>query len=246
MMTHLSRITLVEAKLFVREPAAWLAAVLLPTIVLLAIGTLFDPPQPDPALGGQRYIDLFVPSMIVLSLATLGVNTLPTRLARYRERGVLRRLSTTPASPGALLVAQMIVNIVVALVALAVLVAVGYVAFAIPLPKDAIGFAAAFSLGMSSLFALGLLIAALARTTGAATAMFLPVFALVMFLGGVYLPRWLLPDFIVRIGDFTPPGVQALTDAWTGTASPELLPLVGLALITVGAGWLAARLFRWE
>ena len=37
-----------------------------------------------------------------------------------------------------------------------------------------------------------------------------------MFLGGVYLPRWLLPEVLVRIGDFTPPGVQALLDAWSG------------------------------
>ncbi|MFL5681492.1 MAG: ABC transporter permease, partial [Chloroflexota bacterium] len=80
-MNHVARMTLVEAKLFVREPAAWLSAVLLPTIVLVAIGLLFSPQVPDPDLGGARFIDLFVPSLIVLSLAALGVNTLPTRLA---------------------------------------------------------------------------------------------------------------------------------------------------------------------
>ncbi len=244
-MNHLYRIAVVEAKLFVREPTAWLAAVLLPTIVLVAIGVLFGPPRPDPELGGRRYIDLFVPSMVVLSLATLGVNTLPTRLARYRERGVLRRLSATPASPAALLVAQLLVNAVVGIVAILVLIVVGYVAFGIPLPRDPIGFVAAFSVGMSSLFAIGLLIAALAPTSGAATAMFMPVFAGVMFLGGVYLPRWLLPDAIARLGDFTPPGVQSLTEAWTGT-SLELLPLAVMAAITLLAGAASVRLFRWE
>ena len=244
-MNDLARITLVEAKLFIREPAAWLAAVLLPTIVLVVVGLLFGPPKPDPLLGGMRYLDLFVPSMIVLSLATLGVNTLPTRLAKYRERGVLRRLSTTPASPAALLVAQLVVNAIVAIVAVALLVIVGNIVFAIPLPQHPLGFLASFALGMSSIFALGLLIAALAPTTGAATAMFLPVFVTVMFLGGVYLPRWLLPEFLVRLGEFTPPGVQALTDAWLGMP-PQILPLVGLAAITAVAGWVAARSFRWE
>lgn len=244
-MNHLLRITAVEAKLLVREPAAWLAAILLPAIVLLAIGALFSPQDPDATLDGRRYIDLFVPSLIVLSLATLGVNTLPTRLARYRERGVLRRLSTTPASPAALLLAQLIVNAAVALIAVAVLIVVGHVAFAIPLPKDPIGFVAAFSLGMASLFAIGMLIAALAPTSGAATAMFLPVFAAVMFLGGVYVPRWLLPDVIVRLGDVTPPGVQSLLDAWSGIP-PQPLSLVALGAITVLAGAAAARLFRWE
>lgn len=244
-MNHLSRITFVEAKLLTREPAPWLAAVLLPTVVLVAIGILFAPEIPDPQLGGQRYIDLFVPSMVVLSLASIGVNTMPGRLARYRERGVLRRLSTTPASPAALLVAQLLINAVIAIAALVLLIGVGNLAFGIPLPKDPLGFVVAFTLGMSSLFALGLLIAAVAPTTGAATAMFLPLFAAVMFLGGVYLPRWLLPEFLVRIGAFTPPGVQGLLDAWSGK-SPEVLPLVVMGAITVLAGWLAARTFRWE
>ncbi len=42
------------------------------------------------------------------------------------------------------------------------LLVVGNLVFQIPLPKDPIGFAVAFLLGMSALFALGLLVAAVA------------------------------------------------------------------------------------
>ena len=66
-----------------------------------------------------------------------------------------------------------------------------------------------------------------------------------MFLGGVYLPRMLLPEFLIRLGDYTPPGVQALLDAWSGT-SPQLTQLAVMGLITVAAGAVAARRFRWE
>ena len=123
----------------------------------------------------------------------------------------------------------------VAVVSLVVLIAVGNLVFQIPFPKDPIGFAVAFLLGMSALFALGLLVAAVSPTTGIATALFIPLFALVMFLGGVYLPRAMLPEFLIRIGDYTPPGVQALLDAWSGT-SPQLSQLAVMALITVVAG----------
>ena len=61
------------------------------------------------------------------------------------------------------------------------------------------------------------------------------MFFVVMFLGGVYLPRVYLPDVLIRIGDFTPPGVQGLQDAWLGNV-PQLLPLLGMAIITVVAG----------
>jgi ABC-2 type transport system permease protein len=66
-----------------------------------------------------------------------------------------------------------------------------------------------------------------------------------MFLGGVYLPRYLLPEVLIEIGNYTQPGVQGLQDAWLGTA-PQLLPLVVLAGITVVVGTVAARVFRWE
>jgi ABC-2 type transport system permease protein len=66
-----------------------------------------------------------------------------------------------------------------------------------------------------------------------------------MFLGGVYLPRFMLPEVVVRISDYTPPGVQALQDVWTGTA-PQPLYLVMMAGITLVAGAVAAKSFRWE
>ena len=196
-------------------------------------------------LGGRRWIDIFAPSMVVMTLAILGVNLLPARLVKYREKGVLRRLSTTPASPRSLLIAQLVVNMGVAVVSLAVLLVVGNLVFQIPLPKDPIGFAVAFLLGMSALFALGLLVAAVAPSAGIASALFVPLFALVMLLGGVYLPRTMLPELLIRIGDYTPPGVQALLDAWQGT-SPQPAQLAAMALITVVAGTVAARRFRWE
>ena len=184
--------------------------------------------------------------MVVLTLATLGPNTMPARLVKYRERGVLRRLSTTPVAPTALLVAQLLINVVVAVVALVLLIVVGAAAFQIPIPQNPIAFLAAFVLGMSSLFALGLLIAALAPTTGTATAMIVPVFILVMFFGGVYVPRMFLPDLVQHIGEYTPPGVQTLLDTWLGSAVPEVGPLAFMALVTLVAGAAAVRVFRWE
>ena len=106
---------------------------------------------------------------------------------KYREKGVLRRLSTTPASPRSLLIAQLAVNMGVAVVSLVVLIVVGNLVLQIPLPKDLIGFAVAFLLGMSALFALGLLVAAVAPTAGIATR---PVRAAVRARD---VPRWGIP-----------------------------------------------------
>ena len=244
-MNETRALIVTEAKLLFRDPITWLAAIALPSVVLLIFGAVFAPHRPDPELGGQRWIDLFVPSLLVITLGTLGVQTLPIRLATYREKGILRRLSTTPAHPARLLVAQLVIYTVTALIAMVVLIIVGYVAFAIPLPRNPVGYLVAFGLGMASLFAIGLLLASLAPSARTATAIAIPMFFAVMFLGGVYLPRYLLPDILIRIGDFTPPGVQGLQDAWLG-AAPQVAPMVGMVLIAVLVGAVAVRLFRWE
>lgn len=240
----LSKIIATEARLFFREPGIWLLTILLPTIILVGVGLIFGT-EPDPALGGRRWIDTFAPSMVVMTLAILGVNTLPARLVKYRDKGVLRRLSTTPAHPRSLLIAQLVVNMGVALISLGLLLVVGKLVLQIPFPQDPIGFGVAFLLGMSALFALGLFVAAVAPTVGTANALFIPLFVLVMLLGGVYLPRAFLPEILIRIGDYTPPGIQALLDAWSGTP-PQIAQLAVMGLITVAAGTVAARRFRWE
>jgi ABC-2 type transport system permease protein len=244
-MNELRALVRIEARLLFREPVSWLAAVALPSAVLLIFGSIFSNGGVDPGLGGLRFIDVFVPSLVVITVGTLGIQTLPIRLATYREKGVLRRLSTTPAHPMRLLTAQLIVYLVTALVALVLLMVVARVAFDVPLPHDVAGYVAAVVLGTSSLFVIGLLLAAVAPSARVATAVAIPLFFMVMFLGGVYVPRVALPDILVRIGEFTPPGVQGLQDAWVGNG-PQLTPLVVMAVLTVVGGVLAARAFRWE
>lgn len=234
-----------EAKLVFREPITWLAAIGLPTVILLIFGSMFGPTKPDRALGGLRFIDVFVPSLVVITVGTLGIQTLPIRLATYREKGVLRRLSTTPAHPLRLLVAQLAIYMVISVIALALLVIVADLAFGVPLPRQPLGYVAAFALGMTSLFSIGLIVAAVAPSSRAATAVAIPMFFAVMLLGGVYLPRVYLPEILIRIGTFTPPGVQGLQDAWMGTL-PQLAPLAVMAVLTIGLGTVAVRRFRWE
>jgi ABC-2 type transport system permease protein len=243
-MNAVKALTIAESKLFLRDYATWGAAVILPTLVLVILGLIFGN-KPDEFFGGVGFLDIFAPSLVVLTVATLSVNTMTTRLATYREKGILRRLSTAPVRPSALLAAELVINVVAAIVAVALLVIVANVAFGVPLPRNLPAFILTIGLGTSALFALALLFAAVVPSASAATAVGLGVFFAVMFLGGVYLPRYMLPEIINQIGAFTPPGVEGLQDAWLG-APIDVAPLVIMAVITVVAGAIAARTFRWE
>ncbi|MBB5804248.1 ABC-2 type transport system permease protein [Saccharothrix ecbatanensis] len=234
-----------EWKLFLREPSMVVFAVLFPTILLLVLGAIPALRTPDPNFGNLRFVDAFMSSLVVVTMAFLGLNKLPTSVATYREKGILRRFSTTPVHPARLLVAQVAVNVIAGAISIVLLMAVARLVFDIDLPHHPLGFFVTCLLGMLSLSAIGLLVAAWAPTARSAGGWATVVFMLVMFFGGVYLPRFLLPDFLNTIGAYLPPGVEALQESWLG-AAPDPVHLGVLALVTVVAGTVAAKSFRWE
>jgi ABC-2 type transport system permease protein len=247
-MSGLSRLTLNEARLLLRDPLMLFLALVLPIVILLAFGLPDFARVPSPDLGGQRAIDTVLPSVaLAISIAILGVFSLPTYLATYREKGVLRRMSTIPANPLQLLIAQLAVSLALALVSLALVLGVGITALDMSVPGSIPWLAVGFVLGSASMLAVGLIVAAVAPSAKAAGGLGWLAFFPLAFLAGVYLPRNLMPDLLARIGDFTPLAAfrEATQAAWVG-ATPRPLHLVVMAATTLLAGAAAARLFRWE
>ncbi|HEX8865264.1 MAG TPA: ABC transporter permease [Lentzea sp.] len=239
------RIIDVEARLFVRDRLNSLFSLVFPCLLLLGLGAIPALRTPDPQFGGLRFIDSYLSSIIVFTLVFIGLQRVPAVVATYREKGVLRRLATTPMHPARLLVGQLVVNFAAAILSVLLTIVVAYVVFGVDLPHHPLGLACAVLLGGAGTFALGLVIAALAPTARAAGGWATVVFMLLMFFGGVYLPRFMLPSAVVTIGKYSPPGVEALHQAWLGTA-PDWRHLAIMGLVSLVAGTVAARTFRWE
>jgi ABC-2 type transport system permease protein len=246
-MSALTKLTLVESKLFLRDRVAVPLTLRLPVLLVIAFGLIPGIRDPDPDLGGQAPIVLVAAIGVAIALAMLGLSVLPTVLATYRERGILRRLGATPVHPAVLLGAQLVVNVAAAVVSMALLIGVGRLAVGLPAPRQLAGFALVFLLGVAALFTVGLLIAALAPTTRAATGIGMTLFFPSLFLAGVYVPREAMPPLLRNISDFTPLGaaLQSFRDTWSGDL-PRPLHLVTMAGYAVVAGVAAARFFRWE
>src|SRR5690606_6472182 len=123
---------------------------------------------------------------LVMAVSVIGLTNLPSVVATYRERGILRRMRTTPVHPASLLAAQLTVSLLASLVSALLIVVAGSLVYDVPLPEHPLGFAIAFVLGMAAVYAIGLLVAALAPNGRAATGMAMVLFMAVMFFGGVY------------------------------------------------------------
>jgi ABC-2 type transport system permease protein len=246
-MSALSKMIWNEMKLFLREPFGVFFAVLFPTLLVVILGSIPGFREPSKDLGGLRVIDLYVPISIALSLALLALTALPSYLGTYREKGILRRLAVTPMPPARLLLAQLLTNLLMAIVAVGLLIAVARIVFDVAVPRQVVGYIVAFLLAAAALFAIGLLVAALAPSGRAAPSIGMILYFPIMFFAGLWIPRAAMPPTLRHISDFTPlgAGVQALQDAATG-AWPQPLHLAVLAAYVVVFGVAAARLFRWE
>jgi ABC-2 type transport system permease protein len=245
--TVLTKLTAAEVRLFLREPIGVFFTIAFPAVLVGILGSVGDFREAKPELGGARVIDLYVTITITLILAMLSLQMMPGWLAAYRERGILRRLSTTPVPPVLLLAAQLLMNLLVTIASVVLVIGFAWLAFSVPVPKQLVGFVVALLLSAAAAAAVGLLIAALAPSGKAAQAIGVVSFFPVMFFAGLYTPREAMGSVLRRIGDFTPLGAgeQALRDAAAG-AWPHLGNLAVLATYVVVCGLVAARVFRWE
>jgi len=245
--TAFRKVVLNEARLTWRRPIGLIAGVAIPVTLTVLFGELPAFRQTPASFGGITLFDAYVPVLAVFSLAMLALLGLPIPLASYRELGVLRRLSTTPVPPSWLLAAQGLVQLCVAVTALAVIGGISIVAFGAPVPKSPGGLLVSVALSIAGLFPIGLMIAAMSRTAGAASVIGRLAFFPLIFFAGLWLPRALMPPVLLDISNYSPlgPAVQAIQDSML-KGFPSAQPLLVLAGYAVVFGFLAKRFFRWE
>ncbi|MFF9345865.1 ABC transporter permease [Streptomyces sp. NPDC014734] len=236
-----------ETRLFLREPGSLFWILGFPVVLLTVLGLIPSFRDPDETLGGRRVIDLYVPVAVLLAMIMAGLQAMPPVLTGYRERGILRRMSTTPVRPSALLTAQMVLHGAAALGSAVLAMAVGRAVFGVRLPRQLLGYALALLLATASVLALGALLCALSRTARASSAIGTVLYLAMMFTAGVWIPVQAMPGTLRHIVQATPFGAasQALDRAASG-GWPGFVPLGVILLWTAAAALSATRLFRWE
>jgi ABC-2 type transport system permease protein len=236
-----------EAKLVWRVPASLVFGLAIPLAMLAIFAAIPSFRHPNAALGGLTYLDVYLPILIVFVIGALGLIGVSPLLAGYREQGVLRRLSTTPVSPSWLLGAQLVINLGIAVVAVAFLFGASVAFLGFSLPAQLGGFALSLALTAAALFAIGLWVAAIARSAQVAGVLSSLLFYAMMFFAGLWLPQERMPAVLHAIADYTPLGaaVQAVQATMQGDfpTARALLVLLAYGIVFALA---AIRCFRWE
>lgn len=123
-MTRLAvaKLAWVELKLFVREPITVVFALALPVVLLYVLGSVFGNEASIDVYRGVGPMDYYIPAYVALVVASFGLISLPTHVAAYRDRGVLRRFRASGVSAWTVLGAEVFVTIVLSAVGAVVVV----------------------------------------------------------------------------------------------------------------------------
>ncbi len=130
---------------------------------------------------------------------------------------------------------------------MAVIVAVGKIAFSVALPLQFASFVVSLAFGAAAMLALGTLVSAVVPNQRLAGLVGSLLFFPMMFFAGLWGPRAQMSPGMRHVSDFTPLGatVAAVQDSMGGHW-PQLGHLAVLAAYTLVSIVAAVRLFRWE
>jgi|Deesub1362B_J571_1020462.scaffolds.fasta_scaffold15001_2 ABC-2 type transport system permease protein len=242
------KLILVEAKLLLREPIVVFFSLIFPLMSLFLFGAIYGN-DPKEIFQGRGTVDISVPAFSALTIATIGVGTIPSRIATYREKGILRRLCATPVRPLAILAAQVVVYFAMTLLELILLLIAGRLVYQIRFDGNLVSVFLGFTLTAHSFFAFGFVIASLARTAREAQVISTVAFYPMIFLSGATIPIELLPEGIRRYVSLLPlaHAVALLRGLWFGGTliahTKEVTILLGMLILGV---IVSTKTFRWE
>ena len=145
-------------------------------------------------------IAYFVSTVLVMGILGNGLWGAGMRSVQEREANILRRFKVTPISPLPILVAAMVSGWLLFLPALILLVGLAHFLYAMPLPQNWFSLFLMASLGVCSLRAIGLILAAVTNTMAEATIAIQSVYMPMLFLSGATIPAAMLPKWAQTAG----------------------------------------------
>ena len=247
-MKSLWKMAWMEAKLFLREPASAFFTLVFPLIYLFLYGAISGN-EPTPQFGGLRTIDASIPGLTAVIISMAGLMSTTMTMATYREKGILRRLGTTPVSPLIVMAAQLIVVFSMTSLGMFLLVTAGVLVYHVQFTGNAFSLLGGFTLSSLGFFGIGFILAGTMPTARTAQIVAMVLLYPMLILSGAAWPRELMPATVQRVSAFLPLTyvVNLLGGLWAGEGWGQHLLDVGvLAGILVVGVIVSVKLFRWE
>jgi len=204
----------------------------------------------DQVWGDIRAIDYTLPGLIVMAILVTGIMATATGFIEDREKGIFRRFFVTPLKRQTLIAGSIVQRYIVILVQTIILILLGLVAFDISISGNFFAFWLILTIAALCFLSIGFALTTAVKSARAATPVCMIVFFMLLFLGGIFFPLEIMPEFLQNICRALPStnindAMRAIMieGAGLGAVWKELL---------IALGWTAAcliisvKFFKWE
>ena len=229
-----------ERRMFWRNPSAAFFNFLLPLLLLVLIAAAFA--------GDDDELEVLVPGVAGMGVLATTFTALAFNLTLLRDEGVLKRSRGTPMPAGAYLGGLIGSAALNALLQVALVVAIGNLAYGVDLPGDALLLVLFTLLGVVCFAALGIAFSHAIPNEDAAPAYTNAVFLPLLFISGVFYSAEELPEALKAVAEVLPLKhlIDGLSQAIVGGGGDAATAAAVVGAWAIAGIVLAVRFFRWE
>ncbi|MGD0057066.1 MAG: ABC transporter permease [Methanomassiliicoccales archaeon] len=195
----------------------------------------------DITSSGFKYIDFFIPGVIALTTMTTTIFWMVSVMTRYRNNGIFKKLTTTPITRMEWLTSQILWQLFVVFLSIAVIMIVGMLAFNTHMTLNLVAIVT-IVLSSALFSSMGMIIARFIKEEEAASAAANAITFPMMFLAGIFFPLSMFPSWLGAIANVLPLTYvgNALRDSMVygniGSATNNMLVVAGFAIVFFIAG----------
>jgi ABC-2 type transport system permease protein len=239
-----------------RTPRTVIFTIAFPVVLLVLFNSIFNHGgnetttlPSDVKLSAEAY---FTAGIIAYAAALSTFTTLAVSLTTQRENGQLKRYRGTPMPPWTFIAGQIVRAEAQALSMAAILLAIGAVAYGIPVPASTFpAFVLYLLLGTATLCSLGIALSSFTPTPDAASTIAPFSVVILSFVSGVWIPVDQLPSWLEKVGKLFPLSHLALGLQTTLAPGASGSGLEGGAVLALAIWMLigiriATHRFKWE
>jgi ABC-2 type transport system permease protein len=229
-----------ERKMFWRNPSAAFFSFLLPLLLLVLTASAFDVDDDG--------LDVLIPGVAGMGVLATTFTSLAYNLTWLRDDGILKRIRGTPMPPSAYVAGLIGSASVNALLQVAIVVAIGNLAYGVDWPQDPALLLLFTVLGLVCFSALGIAFSHAIPNEEAAPAYTNAVFLPLIFISGVFYSADELPEALKVIAEALPLKhlIDGLSEAIVGGGGDAATAAAVVGAWTIAGIVLAVRFFRWS
>ena len=188
-----------------------------------------------------RFIEFFVPGIIAMSVMTSSLSGAVNMNAELRQKGVIRKLSTTPITHGDWVLSNILYQVILAVISATAILLVSYAVFNVSLRIDA-WLPTFIVLEVFAFAGIGMILTRVATEAESAMAAANAIMYPMMFLSGSFFPLEMMPSFLQKIARILPlyygnEGLRAamvLADNMTALRCSAIIGVFAAVVFVVG------------